>query len=123
MSEDEKHDTTPHEPTETTRKLVQLHSTTGTPQPLIAALLGIDPKTLRKYYRAELDLATAQANAVAAGKLFDKVKTGDLTALIFWLKTRAGWKETTRIETPGQEEVVQFFNLPRNGRETPDASD
>lgn len=94
----QKRDTTPHEPTDATRQLVQLHASTGTPQELIARLIGIDPKTLRKHYRDELDLSLAQANAVAAKKLFDNVKAGDNASVFFWLKTRARWSERQEID-------------------------
>ena len=56
--------------------------------------VAIDAKTLRKHYRDELDLGTAKANAQVAGFLFNSARNGNVTAQIFWLKTRAGWKET-----------------------------
>ena len=57
-------------------------------------MVGIDPKTLRKYYREELDLGETKANAQVAGFLFNAAKNGNVTAQIFWLKTRARWRET-----------------------------
>lgn len=84
----------PHEPTRATRELVQLHTMVGTTQETIASIIGIDPKTLRKYYRVELDQSKAKANATIGGALFNKAKSGDTTAMIFWMKTQAGWKET-----------------------------
>lgn len=90
-----------HEPTPELRHIVQLHATIGTRQDDIAAVLGIDPKTLRLHYRDELDLATAKANAVIGGALFNKAKNGDTKAMIFWMKTRAGWKETHGVEHSG----------------------
>lgn len=82
-----------HEPTPEQRQLVQLHATIGTDQNEIARIIGIDPKTLRKYYRDELDLAMAKANATIGGALFNKAKSGDTAAMIFWMKTRARWRE------------------------------
>ena len=90
-----------HEPTPEQRHIVQLHATIGTPQEDIAKVIGIDPKTLRLHYRDELDLASAKANAVVGGALFNKAKAGDTTAMIFWMKTRAGWKETAVVEHTG----------------------
>src|SRR5690554_6785318 len=83
----------PHEPTRATREAVKMHALVGTRQEVIADILSIDPKTLRKYYREELDQSLAQANATIGGALFNKAKGGDSAAMIFWLKTRAGFRE------------------------------
>lgn len=87
-----------HAPTKGTRDTVSLHAMVGTRQEVIAGVLGIDPKTLRKYYRDELDFALAKANATIGGSLFNKAKNGDTSAQVFWLKTRAGFKEITQNE-------------------------
>lgn len=92
-----------HEPTKDRRQLVQLHAMVGTPQSVIADILGIDDKTLRLHYRTELDHATAQANAQIGGVLYNKATKGDTAAAIFWMKTRAGWKETERKEHTGAD--------------------
>jgi hypothetical protein len=86
-----------HLPTSESRQLVQLHATVGTPFATIALLLDIDHKTMSKYYRDELELAISQANATIGGALFKKAMGGDTTAMIFWLKTRARWRETLDI--------------------------
>ena len=65
----------------------------GIPETDIAAVLKLDPKTLRKHYREELDLGHTKANPQVAGFLFNAAKSGNVTAQIFWLKTRARWKE------------------------------
>jgi hypothetical protein len=88
----------PHAPTPAQRQLVQLHATIGTPQKIIASIIGIDDKTLAKHYREELDHAMAQANATIGGALFNKAKGGDTAAMIFWMKTRAGWREKQDID-------------------------
>lgn len=88
----------PHEPTKASRDTVQMHALVGTPQEDIARVLGIDAKTLRKYYRDELDLALAKANAKIGGALFNKALSGDTSAQIFWLKTRAGFKERQEVD-------------------------
>lgn len=84
-----------HKPTEGTRAQVDaLAGLVGLPQAEIAAFLGIDLKTLRKYYRKELDTATVKANAAVAKALFTKATKGnDTAAMIFWLKARAKWSE------------------------------
>jgi hypothetical protein len=86
------------------RKTVEAMSAYGIPQQKIAAVIGICKPTLEKYYRVELDTADAKATAKVAESLFQKA-TGNhpqsVTAGIFWLKTRAGWKDTTRHEHTG----------------------
>lgn len=62
------------------------------------------PKTLRKHYRQELDFGHTKANARVAEFLYRKATTEGsqaVTAAIFWLKTRAGWRETTVQEHAG----------------------
>ncbi len=81
----------------------------GVPETDIARVIGIDPKTLRKHYRDELDTGHVKANAKVAENLYRKA-TGEgreaVVAAIFWLKTRARWKETQVSEItrrrPGQ---------------------
>ena len=75
------------------------------PEADIAGVLGIDPKTLRRHYRDELKHGHVKANARVAESLYRKA-TGDgaqsVTAAIFWLKTRANWRETSihQLEPP-----------------------
>jgi hypothetical protein len=88
----------PHEPTQATREVVKLHALVGTRQEVIADILEIDDKTLRKYYREELDQSLSKANAAIGGALFNKAKGGDTSAMIFWLKTRAGFRERQEID-------------------------
>lgn len=93
----------PHEPSNASRQLVSLHASIGTPQDVIARALGLTEKTLRKHYKDELDLALAQANATIGGALFNKAKKGDVTAQIFWLKTRAGFRETNNLNHSSED--------------------
>jgi hypothetical protein len=76
------------------RRQVEAMAAYGIPEINIAAVVGVDPKTLRKHYRDELDFGETKANAQVAGYLFNAAKNGNVTAQIFWLKTRAKWRET-----------------------------
>jgi hypothetical protein len=82
-----------HRPDPAQRRQVEAMAAYGIPEPDISRTVGIDPKTLRKHYRDELDLGTTKANAAVAGFLFNSAKNGNVTAQIFWLKTRARWRE------------------------------
>jgi hypothetical protein len=83
-----------HQPDPGLRRQVETMSAYGIPAEDISRVVGIDPKTLRKHYRDELDLGTTKANAQVAGFLFNSARNGNVSAQIFWLKTRAQWKET-----------------------------
>jgi hypothetical protein len=83
-----------HKPDPTQRRQVEAMAAYGTPEADIGRVIGVDPKTLRKHYREELDLGETKANAQVAGYLFNAAKNGNVTAQIFWLKTRAKWRET-----------------------------
>lgn len=83
-----------HKPDPAMRRQVEAMAAYGIPEHDIARVVGIDPKTLRKHYREELDLGETKANAQVAGYLFNAAKNGNVTAQIFWLKTRARWRET-----------------------------
>ena len=82
-----------HNPDPAQRKQVETLAAYGIPETDISRVVGIDPKTLRKHYREELDLGETKANAQVAGFLFNSARNGNVTAQIFWLKTRARWKE------------------------------
>ena len=100
-----------HKPTPETRKLVESSSGLGLPHESIGVLVGIDDKTLRKYYRAELDMGKAKANGQIAKTLFTKATSGDTTALIWWTKTQMRWAETVKQEitgADGQDLVIKW---------------
>jgi hypothetical protein len=101
-----------HAPTPAQRQLVQLHATIGTQQHVIASILGIDAKTLRKHYREELDHAMAQANATIGGALFNKAKSGDTAAMIFWMKTRARWQERHEVDLSSTDGTMTPKGVP-----------
>jgi hypothetical protein len=92
-----------HEPTPETQRLVESSSGLGLPHESIACLVGIDDKTLRKYYRAELDMGKAKANGQIAKTLFQKATSGDTTSLIWWTKTQMKWSETVKAEVTGAD--------------------
>ncbi|WP_287298319.1 hypothetical protein [Mesorhizobium sp.] len=63
----------------------------------IACVLATDEQNLKATYAHELESGSIKANARVAESLYRKA-TGEgrvaVTAAIFWLKTRARWKET-----------------------------
>lgn len=89
---------TPHKPTKKSRERVLNMAIAGFSQDLIRQAMKIGSKsTLLKYYREELTTGSMEATAEVAGHLLDKVRNGDTTAMIFWMKTRAGWREKSDV--------------------------
>jgi hypothetical protein len=95
-----------HVPTQKDREIVSIAAAVGIPQAIIGRLIGINESTLREYYRDELDLGMARANISVGGNLY-RIATGNspqaAAAGMFWMKTRAGWKETVRQENTGAD--------------------
>lgn len=96
----------PHDPTEKDRKQVSLMAGIGLKHDQIAKVVGVSDETLRKYYRDELDTGEARMNAMVAQNLYSIATskgTGSVAAAIFWMKTRAGWREKDRLEITGAD--------------------
>ena len=92
----------------------------GVPQEELAKIIGCCPKTLRKRFRDELDRGAAEANASVAGYLFNSAKAGNVAAQIFWLKTRAHWREGSPnpiSDTKAAPSSSVVLVLPDNGRD------
>jgi hypothetical protein len=81
------------------RLMVKTMAAMGANHEYIAARIGIrSPKTLRKHFREEIDFGAAEANLVVSQSLHKKARDGDVTAGIFWMKSRAGWRDGSNFE-------------------------
>ncbi len=94
-------------PTEEQRRAVKAMSGYGVPQEDIATVIRCDRKTLTLHFREELDLGMAEANSLVGQSLFRMATSGNVSAAIFWLKARAGWREKHQVEVTGN--AVQFI--------------
>ncbi|HZJ93716.1 MAG TPA: hypothetical protein VFD09_11625 [Thiopseudomonas sp.] len=120
MTEKKKHPTT-HEPTTKTRAEVSALCSYGVPQDEVASFIGIDPKTLRKYYRDELDKAALTANAKVGQFLYQNASGQTLgsgathsdcvRAAMFWAKTRMNWRETQNVDVTSNGETMKGRSL------------
>ena len=90
-------------PSDENKKLVKTLAAVGITFEDIATKLDISADTLVKYYKKELDDGRIDANASIGQTLFQQAKNGNTAAAIFWLKTRARWKETHSVEHSGPE--------------------
>lgn len=77
---------------------IELLTAVGIPQDGIAYVVGITSRTIRKYYRKELDSGKFKVDAAVAGKLVKKALGGCTVSQIFYLKTRCQWAEKTVME-------------------------
>ena len=90
-------------------KQVESLAANGLTQEQIALALGISESTLTKRKKENTDFADAIKRGKAKGialvtnKLMESIKGGNMTAMIFFLKTQAGWKETNVQEHTGKD--------------------
>jgi len=111
-----------HIPTDETRAIVRSMSVVGYGQQDVSVVLNLDEKTLRKHYREELDLAAIKANTIIGNTAFMMATGGGPPRIdaegrniggdwrnaipsmtIFWMKTKMGFRETTRHEHSGPD--------------------
>jgi hypothetical protein len=104
---------------EAMREKVRYLAGVGVRQDDIARIIGCAPKTLRKRFRDELDRGVAEANATMCGYLYAAAKAGNISAIIFWLKTRAHWREGTPADA--QTPDGQAVNAPAADAQEPRA--
>ncbi len=121
-----------HQPTEKTRAEIVALRSYGVPIKEVAAYIGIDDKTLYKYYREELENSAIKANA-NVGKFLYQAASGQalatgathsdcVRAAMFWAKTRMGWKETNvqehtganGTETQSQKVIIKVVDARKN---------
>jgi hypothetical protein len=90
------------EPTDEQRRIVKGMAALGIPFVDIGYVLGVSEDTIKRRFRSELDVGPAEANARVGNFLYQQAQK-NLTAAIFWAKTRMGWRETNRTEITGAD--------------------
>jgi transposase-like protein len=89
-------------PTEEQRRMVKTVTAMGAKQEEVATRIGVrSPKTLRKYFRDELDQGASEANVIVAQALYKEAKAGNVKAAMFWLACRAGWRGRPDFDPSG----------------------
>ena len=68
------------------------------------ALMDRDPDIAERYKRGK-----ARAIGAIAQSLISKARGGDTACMIFYLKTQAGWRETTAIQHQAPDSVGEFL--------------
>lgn len=78
----------------------------------IGIYYSIDEKTARRAFRKELAEGRAFFGARLTAGIAHKALGGNLTAIIFILKTQFGWRETNRTELTGKDgQPLSFSDL------------
>jgi len=102
-----------HKPNDETRAQVFALSSFGVTQEDIGGFIGISDDSLRKFYEPEIARAKVERNAEVAAFLFRSANGSTiaqgasysdcLKAAMFWLKTRAQWKETSVVDNTSSD--------------------
>lgn len=103
--------TPPFVPTNEQRKIVEAAVSIGMTTDKVATLIGCGESTVKKYFQEELSKGLLKANMNVAGALYKSAMGGNVTAQIFWCKTRLGWRETERVELSGSVNVIPSFHI------------
>jgi hypothetical protein len=107
-----------YRPTKKEHEQVELLAGIGIPQVTIAAVIGLALMTLRKHFALDLQHGTERANAAVGEFLFTKATGkrgndhGAVTAAIFWMKARAGWKDRHDIVHQNPDGTALFEDWP-----------
>ena len=96
-------------PNDDQRRQVMMLAGFGFNQQTIGTFIGISHVSLRRYFRRELDIGPTEANLRVANALYKNATTnGNVTAQIFWMKSRMGWRERDPVPGQGAEEEVRY---------------
>jgi hypothetical protein len=83
--------------TDQQREEVEMMAAYGITNEAIAKVLRISTNTLERHFREELDNAASRAVTKMANALYKNGMEGNVTAQIFYLKTRGRWRETPTL--------------------------
>jgi AcrR family transcriptional regulator len=109
----------PYEPNDKDRTTIKIMAAGGIPADKIAEALSLSKKTLYTHYKKEIQTAALEANAAVVASLFKQATKGNVTAAIFWLKTRLRWTEHIKDfeEEPKNRERRQYVLVPMSESE------
>tara|TARA_Y100001963_G_scaffold63556_1_gene88545 strand:+ start:1572 stop:1994 length:423 start_codon:yes stop_codon:yes gene_type:complete len=95
----------PWKPTDEQLKKIRLYAGLGATQEDVSRLVGVSVDTLCRndVAKAAFEEGKTETKAKVAGALVKKALNGDTASAIFYLKTQAGWKETSVQEHTGKD--------------------
>jgi len=78
----------------------------------ICAVMQIDDQTLHTHYKHELATAEAEANVRVVQALYNNaVKHNNVTAQIWWTKSRLGWKDASALDIENSAGSMTLMHL------------
>jgi hypothetical protein len=92
----------PHEPTEESRRRVTLMIGFGNTIDQVALIIGTSPRTLKRYYKAELQTGYVVVKGQLETSLFKNAMSGNQRAIEFALTTRFGYRVRSQHEIMGE---------------------
>jgi hypothetical protein len=95
----------PFEPTDKQREHVETLTGLMVPQETVARIIGIDKKTLRKYFRAELDNGAENTVANLKSVIYAAADKGSLRAASYLLDRMGAWPKPESAGTAQQQEL------------------
>jgi hypothetical protein len=118
----------PYVVTDAHRHMVTVMAANGMPIRAMASALGINPMTLKRHFRVELDQGADRINSMMGAVIVEAALDGNIAAARYWLNCHspeAAWRRAGVDEKPeaGGEQsgssAVKFY-LPENGRDRPE---
>jgi hypothetical protein len=87
--------------TDASRRLVRQMTANGATQSFVAFTIKCSVDTLQRHYRDELDFGVEAVSVAISNMVYKLAISGDRACMFFWLKCRAGWRETAALELSG----------------------
>ncbi len=112
-----------YQPTDADRATVKNMAAAGIPHTNICQCIGtvgISEKTLRVHFRHELDTSAYMVTGFAMSKLFAAIQGGQAWAVCFWLKCKADFKETNKMEHAGDPTAPVKVTVEYSDKTLPD---
>lgn len=108
-----------YRPTDSDRAIVKNMAAAGLREDQIAECIGtkgVSEPTLRKYFKRELLTSRNSVTALATSQLVKAIGAGEAYAICFWLKTRAGFRETQAhafVDSQGKDRPFMLSDIDR----------
>lgn len=97
------------------KEAIQVMTAAGVKKNIIARLLRMSPTRLSQKFSDEMEYGSEILTTRMVNALIQKGLDGNVSAIIFYLKSKAGWREIDRNDIPGAEGAA-ISDIERNQR-------